>query len=145
VRGNWIGGAFALFGGAFITLQGVANARISQDTGTWQAAALTQWTGFAAALLLLLAFRDRGWREFKRVKPPYLFGGALAAVIIYANVSAIERIGVTLSIAAVLIAQLAVTFAIDANGWFGVPKRKMRLPQFLGLGLMTVGIALLSL
>ena len=27
---------FALLGGAFITLQGVANARISQDIGTWQ-------------------------------------------------------------------------------------------------------------
>lgn len=37
---------FALLGGACITLQGVANARISQDIGTWQAATITQLTGF---------------------------------------------------------------------------------------------------
>ncbi len=44
------GSLFAFFAGAFITLQGVANSRISQDIGTWQAAAITQFTGFITAL-----------------------------------------------------------------------------------------------
>ncbi|MGZ7136568.1 MAG: DMT family transporter, partial [Methanobacterium sp.] len=41
---------FALLGGAFITLQGVANTRISKDIGTWQAATITQLTCFILAL-----------------------------------------------------------------------------------------------
>lgn len=135
---------FAFLAGAFITLQGVANARISQDIGTWQAATITQLTGFVMAFIILLFVKDKTWRGFKRVKPLYLTGGALAAVIIFSNVIAIHHIGVTLSIAAVLIAQLGITFIIDQKGWFGVTKQKMQLPQFLGIGMMIVGVIILS-
>ncbi|WP_141433942.1 DMT family transporter [Bacillus sp. 03113] len=139
------GSLFAFLGGAFITLQGVANARISQDIGTWQAATITQLTGFIMALLILMLVRDRKWKRIKQVKPIYLIGGALGAVIIFSNVTAVHKIGVTLSIAALLIAQLSLTFIIDSNGWFGVEKQKMRLPQFIGIGMMILGVVILRL
>ncbi|EDW4537589.1 EamA-like transporter family protein, partial [Salmonella enterica subsp. enterica] len=50
----------------------------------------------------------------------------------------------TLTISAVLIAQLCITFFIDSLGWFGVPKQKMRLPQFIGIGLMIAGVVILK-
>ncbi len=53
---------FAFLGGAFITLQGIANTRISEDIGTWQAATITQFTGFIMALLILLFVRDGNWK-----------------------------------------------------------------------------------
>ncbi|WP_025701439.1 DMT family transporter [Paenibacillus forsythiae] len=134
----------ALLGGAFITLQGVANARISQDVGTWQAAAVTQFTGFIMALLILLFVRDGRRRGLRQVKPLYLFGGALAAVIIFSEVTAIRNAGVTFTISAVLIAQLCLTFLIDSSGWVGVVKRKMKLPQFIGLGMMVAGVIILE-
>jgi transporter family-2 protein len=65
------GSLFAFFGGAFITLQGVANSRISQDIGTWQTATITQFTGFIMAFLILLFMRDGNWQGFKQVKPLY--------------------------------------------------------------------------
>lgn len=135
---------FAFFAGAFITLQGVANARISQDIGTWQAAALTQFTGFVAAMLILMFVRDGKWQRFKQVKPLYLMGGAFAAVIIFSNVTAIQQIGVTLTVSILMIAQLGLTFLIDINGWFGVEKLKMRLPQFIGIGMMVTGVIILG-
>jgi bacterial/archaeal transporter family-2 protein len=134
---------FAFLGGAFITLQGVANTRISQDIGTWQAATITQLTGFIMALLILLFVRDGNWQGFKQVKPLYLAGGAFAAIIIFSNVTSIQKIGVTLSISALLIAQLILTFIIDSNGWFGLEKQKMRLPQFIGIGMMIAGVVIL--
>ncbi|MEJ8545972.1 DMT family transporter [Brevibacillus borstelensis] len=133
---------FACLGGAFLTLQGVANARISQDIGTWQTAAITQLTGFVSALLILLFVRDGKWQGFTQVKPLYLTGGTLAAVIIFSNVTAIQSVGVTLAVSALLIAQLSLTFVIDSNGWFGVTKQKMRLPQFIGIGMMIAGVSL---
>lgn len=139
------GSIFAFLGGAFITLQGVANSRISQDIGTWQTATITQLTGFITAVLILLFVRDVRWQGFKHVKPLYLCGGALAAIIIFSNVTAIRQIGVTLTISALLIAQLALTFLIDSNGWFGVAKQKMRLPQFIGIALMIAGVVILKL
>ena len=138
------GSIFAFLGGAFITVQGVANARISQDIGTWQAATITQLTGFIMSLIILMIVRDRKWAGFKEVKPLYLTGGALAAIIIFSNVVAIQKIGVTITIAAILIAQLTLTFIIDVNGWFGVRKQKMRLPQFIGIGMMIAGVLILS-
>ncbi|MFD0698060.1 DMT family transporter [Paenibacillus sp. GCM10027628] len=138
------GSIFAFFGGAFITLQGVANSRISQDIGTWQTAAITQLTGFIMALMILMFVRDRKWQGFKRVKPLYLSGGAFGAVIIFSNVTAIHQIGITLTISALLIAQLCLTFLIDINGWFGVLKRKMRAPQFIGIGMMIAGVLILK-
>ncbi|GAB6930308.1 DMT family transporter [Paenibacillus sp. JCM 10914] len=136
---------FAILGGACITLQGVANARISQDMGTWQATTITQFTGFVLALLILMFVRDSNLQGIKEVKPLYLFGGALAAPIIFSEVTAIQEIGVTLMIATLLIAQLALTLLIDIRGWFGVVKKKMNAIQFVGIGMMIIGVIVLKL
>ena len=134
---------FAFLGGAFITLQGIANTRISEDIGTWQAATITQFTGFIMAFIILLFVRDGKWQGFKQVKPVYLFGGAFAAIVIFSNVTSIQKIGVTLSISAILISQLILTFIIDSSGWFGLEKQKMKLPQFVGIGMMIAGVVIL--
>lgn len=136
---------FALLGGACITLQGVANTRISTDLGTWQAATITQLTGFILAAIILMFVRDANLQGIKQVKPMYLAGGAFGAVIIFSEVSAIQQIGVTFTISALLIAQLFLTFLIDSNGWFGVLKQKMKLPQFLGIALMIAGVIIMKL
>ncbi|AWB44583.1 hypothetical protein DCC85_10325 [Paenibacillus sp. CAA11] len=135
----------ALLGGACITLQGVANSRISQDIGTWQAATITQLTGFVLALGILFFVRDGKKRGFRKVKPLYLIGGAFGAVVIFSEVTAIQTIGVTFTISALLIAQLLLTFLVDINGWFGVKKQQMRLPQFVGIGMMIAGVIILKL
>ncbi|CAM3160238.1 MULTISPECIES: DMT family transporter [Paenibacillus] len=136
---------FALLGGACITLQGVANTRISTDMGTWQAATITQLTGFILAALILVFVRDINLQGLKQVKPMYLAGGAFGAVIIFSEVTAIQQIGVTFTISALLIAQLFLTFLVDSNGWFGVVKQKMKLPQFLGIALMVTGVIIMKL
>jgi bacterial/archaeal transporter family-2 protein len=134
---------FAFLGGAFITLQGIANTRISEDIGIWQAATITQFTGFIMALMILLFVREGKGQGFKQVKPIYLFGGAFAAIVIFSNVTSIQKIGVTLSISAILISQLILTFIIDSKGWFGLEKQKMKLPQFIGIGMMIAGVVIL--
>jgi len=136
---------FALVAGAGISLQGIANARIGQGIGTWQAASITQLTGFVTALAILLITRRGGWDKLKLVKPIYRAGGAFAALIISANMAAIGAIGATLTVAAVMIAQLMFTFAVDRFGLFGVVKKKMGWTQAAGIGIMIAGIVILSL
>lgn len=136
---------FALFAGAFITLQGVANTQISGAIGTWQAATLTQLTGFIVALLILLVLRQQNSKGLLQAKPLYLTGGGLGALVIFSNVTAIQQIGVTLTSSVLLIAQLGLTFLIDSKGWFGFAKQRMRLPQFIGIALMIAGVVVLGL
>lgn len=136
---------FAFLGGACITLQGVANTRISQDIGTWQAATVTQLIGFILAASVWMFTKDGRVSEMKQVKPMYLWGGAFAAIIIFSEVTAIQHIGVTFTISALLIAQLCLTFLVDIKGWFGIVKQKMKLPQFIGIGMMIAGVIILKL
>ncbi|MCA0986556.1 DMT family transporter [Guptibacillus algicola] len=138
------GSIFALLGGVFITLQGVANARISQDVGVWQATTVTQLVGFLLALFILISLRNKTWRNVKQVKPLYLMGGTFGAIVVFSNITAIHKIGVTVTISALLIAQLLLTFVIDSKGWFGVVKQKMKLPQFIGIGMMIAGVVMLT-
>lgn len=136
---------FALLGGAFITLQGVANSKISQDIGTWQTATITQFTGFLVALIILMFAREKKWQGLKEVKPLYLIGGTFGAIVVFGNVTAIHYIGVTLTVSAMLISQLGMTVLIDRNGWFGIMKQKMKMPQIIGITMMIAGVVILGL
>lgn len=135
---------FAFLGGACITLQGVINTRISDTIGTWQAVSLTQFVGFLLALCIWVVKRDGHIAQIKKVKPLYLLGGGFGALIIFSEVTAIQHIGVTFAISILLISQLCMAFLIDIKGWFGLIKQKMRLPQFLGIAIMIVGVLILS-
>lgn len=134
----------AIVGGALITLQGVANSQISSDIGTWQAATITQFTGFIVALFVLLLIRDKKFVDVKNVNPIYLTSGAFGAFIIFCNVTAIHLNGVTFSISTLLIAQLSFTFINDSRGWFGVKKLNMSPSQFFGIGMMMIGVIVLG-
>lgn len=135
---------FAISGGFFLTLQSVANARISSQIGMWQAATLTQFTGFVVALLVMLVLRDRTYIEMRHVNPLYLSGGAFAAIILFSNMTAVHKLGVTMTISLFLIAQLALALVIDWRGWFGMVRRKLNGAQLIGVFMMIAGVIILK-
>lgn len=134
----------ACLAGAFLTLQSTANAAIGERLGSWQAAVLTQGTGFVAAVLIVLLLRDTSWRKLKQVKPVYRFGGAFAALVIFSNITAFHLNGAALTVSVVLIAQIGATLWLENIGWFGSSPVRMRPPQWIGFGLMAIGIVCLS-
>ncbi|MBT2681739.1 DMT family transporter [Bacillus sp. ISL-35] len=136
---------FAVIGGAFITLQGVANSRISQDIGTWQTATITQFAGFLLALVILLVSGKGKFQGFSKVRPLYLIGGTFGAIVVFGNVTAIHFIGVTLTVSAMLISQLGMTVLIDQNGWFEIKKQKMKMSQIIGITMMVAGVMVLGM
>ncbi|QHW29790.1 DMT family transporter [Paenibacillus rhizovicinus] len=134
----------AVLGGVFLTMQSTANAAIGEHLGTWQAAALTQGTGFVAAFLIVWITGDRSWRKLRQVKLHYRFGGALAAFIIFSNITAFHHNGAAVTVSAVLIAQILATLAMEKAGWFGNRTLRLRTPQWIGIALMITGILCLS-
>ncbi|AQQ53387.1 DMT family transporter [Planococcus lenghuensis] len=135
---------FALAGGFFLTFQSAANATISIGIGTWQAAAMTQFTGFVLAVLIVLLLRDQSFRELRHVSPLYASGGMLAAIVLFSNMTAVHRMGVTLTIGVFLIAQLISAVAIDSKGWFDMTKKKIGRTQIIGVVLMIGGVIVLK-
>lgn len=138
------GVVYAVLGGVFLTLQSTANAAIGEHLGSWQAAVLTQGTGFAAALLIVWLSGDRSWKQLHKVKLPYRFGGALAAFIIFSNITAFHHNGAAVTVSALLIAQILVTLGMEKAGWFGNTAMRLRMPQWIGIALMITGILCLS-
>jgi len=136
--------SFALAGGFFLTFQSVANATISNSIGTWQAATMTQFTGFVLALLIVGILRDHSYKNLNRVPPLYASGGMLAAVVLYSNMTAVHRMGVTLTIGIFLIAQLIAAVMIDSKGWFDMVKQRIGRTQIAGLLLMILGVIVLK-
>ncbi|PSL41016.1 transporter family-2 protein [Planomicrobium soli] len=135
---------FALAGGFFLTFQSVANATISKEIGTWQAAAMTQLTGFVVAILIVAFIRDQSYRQLNQVSPLYASGGALAAIVLFSNMTAVHRMGVTLTIGIFLIAQLVMAIIIDTKGWFDMSKKKINRMQIAGVMLMIAGVIILK-
>ncbi|WP_033541820.1 DMT family transporter [Planococcus sp. CAU13] len=135
---------FALLGGFFLTFQSVANAAISKEIGSWQAATMTQLTGFVLAILIVLIIRDRSYRQLNQVSPLYASGGMLAAVVLFSNMTAVHIMGVTLTISIFLIAQLVLAIVIDSRGWFDMSLKKIGRTQILGVLMMVVGVIILK-
>ena len=135
---------FALAGGFFLTFQSVANATISDQIGTWQAATMTQLTGFVLAIVIVLALKDTSIKHLKQVSPLYASGGLLAAFILFSNMTAVHRMGVTLTISMFLIAQLIAAIVIDGKGWFDMAKKNVGKTQIAGVLLMITGILVLK-
>ncbi|WP_227394884.1 DMT family transporter [Jeotgalibacillus aurantiacus] len=136
---------FALAGGFFLTFQSVANATIGQQIGTWQAAAMTQFTGFILAILIVAAVRDRTWKELPKVPKLYASGGTFAALVLFSNMTAVYLMGVTLTISIFLIAQLLVAVVIDRFGLFDMVKKQISKTQVIGILLMIAGVIILKI
>ena len=135
---------FALAGGFFLTFQSVANAAISNGIGTWQAATMTQFTGFVLALAIVWTIKDRTYRNLPQVPPLYASGGMLAAIVLFSNMTAVHRMGVTVTIGLFLIAQLITAVVIDAKGWLAMPQKTIGRSQVLGVVLMIAGVIVLK-
>src|SRR5690606_14854106 len=124
---------FALLGGFFLTFQSVANAPISNQIGSWQAATMTQLTGFGLAILIVLVISDRSYRQLNQVSPVYASGGVLAAIVLFCNMSAVHIRGGTLTTSMSWIAPLGPALAIGSRGWFEMSRRKLGRTQICGV------------
>ncbi|WP_322906012.1 DMT family transporter [Paenibacillus campi] len=137
------GVVFAILAGFFVALQGIVNAHTGTVVGTWHAVMINQLGGFVLAGTIWLCRGGGGWRQMVEVKRLYWFGGAFAAIIVFSNITAMHYVGATLTVAALLIAQLCMTFLIDARGWFDTIKQQVGRAQWLGIALMVTGVVLL--
>ena len=117
-----MGGFLAcILAGAAMSIQGVMNTRLSEHIGTGSFAAL------GAA-------------------PKYCwFGGVLALAITVTVMLGMGRLGPTLAVATILIAQLSAAAAIDAFGIMGTEKLAFGWSKWAGLALMTGGVLLFKM
>ncbi|TCI34456.1 MULTISPECIES: DMT family transporter [Exiguobacterium] len=133
---------FAVLSGTFIALQGIFNAKLGYAVGAWLSVTIVHFVGLILALGIYAFKRDADMTAFRRVPWYYSLGGLFGVFVVFGELTAIQRLGVTWAICVLLVAQLIGAFLIDLNGWFGVKKKPVNQGQIMGLALMVVGIGI---
>lgn len=130
----------AIISGISMTLQGIFNTRLEEKIGTWETNVIVQASALILTLIILMFFGKGSFKAIKEVNKIYLLGGILGVVIIFTVMKSIGSMGATLGIGTILIAQLASAGIIDAFGLFGTQKITFGFREFIGIGIMILGI-----
>ncbi|ATD56107.1 DMT family transporter [Clostridium chauvoei] len=132
----------AIISGISMSLQGVFNTRLEEKIGTWETNAFVQATGLVLTLIILMFFGKGSFKSIKDVNKLYLLGGILGVIIIFTVMKSIGAMGATCGIGIILVAQLASAGIIDAFGLFGTDKVPFGMKEFIGIGIMIIGIVI---
>ncbi len=138
-----IGFLIAMISGALMSIQGVFNTQVTKASSIWSASAFVQLTALAVCVAAW-AFTDRSsLLAVLKVEPKYmLLGGAIGAFITYTVIKSMELLGPAKAVLLIVVAQLAVAYAIELFGLFGVEKQPWQWRKALGMVIAVVGIIL---
>ena len=131
---------YAIISGISMTLQGVFNTILEEKVGTCETNVIVQGTALVLTLIILILFGKGDFKAVKDVNKLYLLGGILGVIIIFTVMKSIGSMGATLGIGIILIAQLASAGIVDAFGLFGSERISFGLREFIGIGVMIIGI-----
>lgn len=130
----------AIISGAAMSVQGVLNTRLNEKIGLWEATTIVQGIAFVLSLIAMFFIGKGNLRELASVNKVYLLGGILGVIITFTVIKTVAGLGPTYGIATILVSQLVVAALIDAFGLFGTPRITFSLNEFIGVGVMIVGI-----
>ncbi|MEM7490470.1 MAG: DMT family transporter [Pseudomonadota bacterium] len=130
--------------GVGFAIQAPLNASLGKQIGSGVAAAAISFgVGFAALLVLTLAFGD-GAALGRAAGVPVLYwmGGFLGAAVVWAMLWSVPVIGILTAFAALLLGQLGAALVLDALGAFGAPVTPITWRRVAALVLVAGGLIL---
>ncbi|MBQ2258240.1 MAG: DMT family transporter [Lachnospiraceae bacterium] len=138
-----IGFFIALLSGALMSVQGVFNTKVTENSSMWAANVFVQFTAFIVCFVAWL-FTDRtSFREVLAVEPKYfLFGGVIGAFITLTVIKSMDSLGPAKAVMLIVISQIIVAYIIELFGMFGVEKQPFSWRKVLGALVAIVGVVL---
>lgn len=132
-----------IISGATMSVQGVFNTRLSEQTGLLESNFIVQATALVLAAISLF-WSDGNMARALGTNKLYLTGGVLAMVITLTVMLGIKNLTPTIAISIILISQLTAAALIDAFGLFGSERAVFGIRKIFGLAIMLGGIVLFS-
>lgn len=138
-----IGFFIALLSGALMSVQGVFNTKVTENSSMWAANVFVQFTAFIVCFVAWL-FADRtSFREVLAVEPKYfLLGGVIGAFITLTVIKSMDSLGPAKAVMLIVISQIIVAYIIELFGMFGVEKQPFSWRKVLGALVAIVGVVL---
>ena len=141
-----LGMIIALISGALMSIQGVLNTQLTKQTSVWVS---NSWVQFSALIICLGAWAVTDRKSFAmlwQVEHKYvLLGGIIGAFITLTVILSMKNIGPAQAALLIVVAQLAVAYAIELFGWFEVEKTQFSWVKLVGLLIAVGGITLFQL
>ena len=136
---------FAAIGGGAIAAQAPINARLRVAVGS---PVLSAGISFLIGTLVLfgavVVSRSGGGVVNAGTAPWWAWlGGFAGAVLVTATLMAAPRLGVTLTMVAVVAGQLVIGALADRFGWLGIPARELSAGRVTAILLIVVALILL--
>ncbi len=132
---------FALLAGLLMSVQGVFNTRLMETSNMW---VTNVWVHLSALLVCFIMWFFTGHKNlltiFNAPNKLYLIGGVLGAFITFTVIKGIDKLGPAHATMLILLAQLIISYLIEALGLFGADKGDFHWTKLVGVLLMLTGI-----
>ncbi len=138
---NYIFGALV---GGLIAIMVSVNGQLSVYTTVYFSAAVAHLVAAGGSFLLTLIYPDGS--ERKKKLPIYFYlTGILGAIIIVLNNVTFKALGVSITVALMLLGQMLASLVIDSLGLFNMEKVSTGKEKIPGLVIIIIGIIMIML
>ena len=134
----------AILSGALMSIQGVFNEGVTNQTSIWLSASFVQLTAFLFCLAAwFFTGRESSVGALFKIENKYmLLGGIIGALITYTVIRSMSGLGPAQAVMIIVIAQLVVAYLLELFGLFGVEKVDFQWRKLVGVAISIGGILL---
>lgn len=137
---GWI---VALISGALMSVQGVFNTEVTKQSSLWVSTGWVQLSAFFVCMLAWLFTGRESIGALWQVENKYtLLGGVIGAFITITVIQSMSALGPAKAAMLIVISQLAVAYAIELFGLFGVEREPFEWRKIVGMLVAIVGIVI---
>jgi transporter family-2 protein len=134
----------AIVGGVAVTLQGQFMGLMDRGIGTRESVFITYASGGMLVALFMLLAGGGNLRAWQGVPWYALTAGVLGLVIVGTIGYTVPRLGLATAFTIIVAAQFIVAALLDHFGWLGAAVRPLGWSQMAGIGLLIVGVWLMT-
>lgn len=133
----------ALISGALMSIQGVFNTKVTEQSSMWVAAGWVQFSAFLTCVGIWLFTGRQPVGDLMQVTPKYvLLGGVIGALITYTVVKSMSGLGPAQAALLIVVSQIIVAYCIELFGLFGVEKADFQWRKLIGALVAVAGIVI---
>jgi transporter family-2 protein len=141
-----VGFIIAIISGALMSIQGVFNTKVTENSSLWAANVFVQFTALIVCLGAWFITDRTSFKAVITVEPKYtLLGGVLGAFITFTVIKSMDSLGPAKAVMLIVIAQLIVAYAIELFGLFGVEKADFSWRKVIGMVVAIVGVVVFKI
>ena len=134
----------AVIGGIAVTLQGQFMGLMDEGIGTRESMFITYASGGILVALFMLLAGGGNLRAWQGVPWYALTAGVLGLLIVGTIGYTVPRLGLALAFTIIVAAQFIVAALLDHFGWLGAAARPLGWSQMAGIGVLILGVWLMT-